>query len=462
MKKSKHKKTLSLCMIVKNEQEFLPDCLESVKDIVDQMVIVDTGSVDNTVEIAKQYGAEVHHFEWCNDFSAARNESIKYATGDWILWIDADERLLPESIPEIKNLLKPENKPVIYKVYIRSLKKDGKNYSLSNAHRLFKNKSGIYFTGQIHEQISPSAAKLKGEERDSNIYLYHIGYSLTGEKAEKKNQRNQKLLKEMVKKFPNNAYAHYTLAQHYGLIGKPEKAIIHYQIAYSLKQFDPEMTASLLNLISGNLLKLNKFKEARRYTMKSISMKPFQAAGYYLLYKTSITENKDEDAIKWLQKLLSITQKIQNSKTSLSSDIIISEDKIRFVLGTLYYKTKRIDKALECLEDAYQINPDNIEVVKRLIEIHIEKGNTQMIEEYLTRFNNLTTDDSQYLNSIGTFLIKQKKFHIAIKVYESILLRAPNSENAMKRLIGLYGKIGDIQKANRLLIILQNVINNKN
>jgi len=112
MKIDKQPQTLSLCMIVKNEQQFLPDCLESVRNIVDQIVIIDTGSVDNTVEIAKRYSSEVHYFKWCDDFSAARNESIKYASGDWIFWIDADERLLPESVPEIKKLMEYENKPV--------------------------------------------------------------------------------------------------------------------------------------------------------------------------------------------------------------------------------------------------------------------------------------------------------------------------------------------------------------
>ena len=84
---------LSLCMIVKNEEKFLAGCLESVKNIVDEIIIVDTGSTDKTIEIANSYNAKVYHFEWKNDFSLARNESIKHATGDWILILDADERL---------------------------------------------------------------------------------------------------------------------------------------------------------------------------------------------------------------------------------------------------------------------------------------------------------------------------------------------------------------------------------
>ena len=137
------KQTLSLCMIVKNEEKYLHDCLQSVCDIVDQIVIVDTGSEDKTIEIAKEFGAEIHHFDWVDDFSAARNESIKQATSEWILWLDADERLESLSKNEIQKILKPESKPVIYKVQIKSIVNDGENVRLSSAHRLFTNKKGL-------------------------------------------------------------------------------------------------------------------------------------------------------------------------------------------------------------------------------------------------------------------------------------------------------------------------------
>lgn len=107
-------------MIVKNEEKYLDDCLKSVKGAVQQIVIIDTGSTDGTVEIAKKYKADVHHFKWIDDFSAARNESIKYASGDWILWMDADERLKPDSVSRLKKLLKPEKKAVAYIIQIHN------------------------------------------------------------------------------------------------------------------------------------------------------------------------------------------------------------------------------------------------------------------------------------------------------------------------------------------------------
>ena len=86
--------TISACMMVKNEEAFLPRCLESIKDVVDEIIVVDTGSTDRTAEIAKSYGAKVYHHPWENNFSKHRNQSISYATGDWIFILDGDEEVI--------------------------------------------------------------------------------------------------------------------------------------------------------------------------------------------------------------------------------------------------------------------------------------------------------------------------------------------------------------------------------
>ena len=106
--------TISLCMMVKNEEEFLPRCLESVKDVVDEIVIVDTGSTDRTVEIAESYGARVYHHPWENDFSKHRNQSISYASGAWILEMDADEEFFSEDTQKIGKTLQETNADFLY------------------------------------------------------------------------------------------------------------------------------------------------------------------------------------------------------------------------------------------------------------------------------------------------------------------------------------------------------------
>ena len=241
--------TLSLCMIVKNESRFLADCLASVQKVVDQMVGVwDTGSTDNTVEIAQKFGAEVHHFEWCDDFSAARNASIQYATGDWILWMDADERLWEESRETLLNELTVEKGAVMVQVQIASVVKAGQHVHMSTGHRLFTNHQGIKFSGRIHEQISPSVAQNGGKTRISKVILDHLGYDNADQDLQDhKRRRNRKLLEQMVAEEPNSAYAHFTLAQHYVLSEDIEKSLPHFQKGLDLDQFDRAMSVSLYN-----------------------------------------------------------------------------------------------------------------------------------------------------------------------------------------------------------------------
>ena len=99
---------LTFCIIVKNEEKNLPRCLASVKNVVDEIVVLDTGSTDRTPEIAQEFGAKVHYFEWCNDFAAARNVSLKYVTGDWVLVLDADEYLSPKIAPHIRQAIQSD------------------------------------------------------------------------------------------------------------------------------------------------------------------------------------------------------------------------------------------------------------------------------------------------------------------------------------------------------------------
>ena len=98
--------TISLCMIVKDEEKFLPTCLESVKGYVDEIIIVDTGSTDRTIEIARRYNAKIYCHAWENSFSKARNYSLKYATGDWILILDADEEIERKDAYKLRNVIK--------------------------------------------------------------------------------------------------------------------------------------------------------------------------------------------------------------------------------------------------------------------------------------------------------------------------------------------------------------------
>lgn len=172
------KNQVSLCMIVKDEEEYLPKCLKSIKDIVDEIIVVDTGSTDKTIEIAQNYGAKIYYFKWNNNFSEARNESLKYATKDWIFILDADDELSLEGREAFKVLLDMElDEKAIYHFetlsYYGSVIENG-NIAVNLNPRLFKNYRGIHYEGEVHNQL----IRVDGDYNAvcNDVKIYHYGY----------------------------------------------------------------------------------------------------------------------------------------------------------------------------------------------------------------------------------------------------------------------------------------------
>ncbi|HTR42758.1 MAG TPA: glycosyltransferase [Pseudomonadales bacterium] len=229
---------LSLAMIVKNEARCLARCLQIIRSIVDEIVIVDTGSTDGTVGIAKKFGAKIFHFDWVNDFSAARNYALDQCTGDWILVLDADESASEMLGQEIREFI--QQRPAIGRLKIVSdFRRNGSTLrSQSFVSRLFPR--GVHFQGCIHEQIvSPlPRMNLHGE-------LWHDGYLET-----QKSDRNIKLLSVELERDPDNPYLLYQLALEYTSLDQTENAFQCLQKSFAgLKpadSFTPNVVVDLL------------------------------------------------------------------------------------------------------------------------------------------------------------------------------------------------------------------------
>lgn len=165
-------------MMVKNEEAHLGDCLESVRDLVDEMIVVDTGSSDRTKEIAASLGAQVFDFPWIDSFSAARNEGIRHVTGEWIFWMDADDRLPPESREQLRELiagLKEENAAYVMKCLCVP-EAPGATATVVDHVRLFRNLPQHRWKYRVHEQILPAIRQTGGEVRWSEVMIHHVGY----------------------------------------------------------------------------------------------------------------------------------------------------------------------------------------------------------------------------------------------------------------------------------------------
>ncbi|KNF08894.1 glycosyl transferase group 2 family protein [Gottschalkia purinilytica] len=180
--------SISLCMIVKNEEDVITRCLDSVKDIVDEIIIVDTGSNDSTVEKVKQYGAKVYEFEWVDDFAKARNYSFSKATKDYILWLDADDVMRPDDVEKFKELKSNLDRSVdsVTMKYILGLDENNNATSSLRRNRLVKREKNFIWIGKIHEYLN-----VYGNIRNCDISVVHM-------KNKPHTDRNLKIFKKMI------------------------------------------------------------------------------------------------------------------------------------------------------------------------------------------------------------------------------------------------------------------------
>jgi glycosyl transferase family 2 len=197
--------TLSLVMIVKDEQEMLPGCLAAVKDAVDEMVIVDTGSSDDTVAIAESFGAKVVQFPWNGSFADARNVSIDNATGDWVMYLDADEHLMPEDAPKLRELLVRTWREAFYLVETNYTGGDDSGAAVTHhALRLWRRRPQYRFEGRIHEQKTHTMPTYLPERFEtSTIRMRHYGYLRSRITARDKSRRNIELLEIEARENPS-------------------------------------------------------------------------------------------------------------------------------------------------------------------------------------------------------------------------------------------------------------------
>ncbi len=236
-------------MIAKNEEKFLEKCLNSVKSIADEIIIVDTGSTDKTKEIAKKFNAKVYDFKWNNDFSKARNFSIRKAAKSWILVLDADETI------NKKDLIKdnPKNNKImgysfVQRTYCSQIKKLKFNFSKNDIYaeskpfigwhyrgitRLFKNDKRITFVYPIHETITESIKKSKGRIMHTNIPIHHFHALKGNDFINKKSKYYAKLLKNKIKSYPKAKF-YFELALELENLSKRKEAKKYFDKAIEL------------------------------------------------------------------------------------------------------------------------------------------------------------------------------------------------------------------------------------
>jgi glycosyltransferase involved in cell wall biosynthesis len=230
---------VSVCIIAKNEEKYIEECLKRLTPYGMEIVVTDTGSTDRTKEIAARYADKVLDFEWCNDFSAARNFCASKASNSWILSIDCDEYVESLDTGSLRLCMQQFSKDC-GKLHLKNIAKrynGDEGYVYDNLTR-FYNRHYYHFDFPIHESIEPKPNyNIKSEQRRYfrlPMEATHYGYNITGEEMKKKQERNLNLLFAFLESDDNmdakrKAYTHYQIAQSYHVIDDLENAIEHYK-----------------------------------------------------------------------------------------------------------------------------------------------------------------------------------------------------------------------------------------
>ncbi|MEQ1933803.1 MAG: glycosyltransferase, partial [Fimbriimonadaceae bacterium] len=255
---------LSACLIVKDEEKQLDRCLNSLKGVCDEIVVVDTGSSDKTIDIAKKHAAVIGHFDWCDDFSAARNASLELATGNWALWIDADEELTTEST---KAFLEALSRPHFAGYYIKIVNfLDDFNASNQYVHspvRLFRLTPEIRFEGKIHEQILNCFDKHQLVAATlTNAKINHYGYAPSVMIEKNKLERTIEMLEREVAEKPNDAFQLFNLANAYSVGKRFVDTERSCRLALPYLQVEMPFATVTYQLLASSLISQSRYQEA--------------------------------------------------------------------------------------------------------------------------------------------------------------------------------------------------------
>ena len=374
--------TISLCMIVKNEENHLEKCFSSVQGLVDEIIVVDTGSTDNTKQIISQFTDKVYNFTWNDDFAAARNESLKHATGDWVLVLDADEVINKKDFSELLESLQNPNTSA-YQILTRNYSNNSsisgwrpvkeQSHFTNSAQgwypslkvRLFRNNKNYSFVGKIHEMIDEKIKENAGNIRLLKIPVHHYG---TLKEKSKKTEKYLEISKQKINENPGDAKTYYELG------------IQHKE--------------------------LGEFELAEEAFKQSLSLNPGHLPPKLNLAVVQQKQNKLDEAIENYQQILAKKDDFADA---------------HFGLGFCYFKKDNLKKALNHFLYTIKNNPDHLDASINAGAVYEKLGRFNEAVLILKNALALNSKSGRAYHNLG--VVYQKKFEInnAIKCYEKAI-----------------------------------------
>ncbi len=390
--------SISLCMIVKNESAWIEKSINSAKGLVGQIVVVDTGSSDNTVEIAKRLGAEVYFFEWNDDTSAARNEGIRHAKGDWILVLDADETISSSDFDKIRKLASDaeyDGYALVQRNYTNDTYREDFIWAVNDPYgsmgfagwvprlivRLFRNKPEIRFEGIAHELVEPSIRKSGGKYTAVDIPIHHFKEKKAAEYLKAKPDHYRRIGEKKLAAEPNNPRAWHEM-------GTVER-------------------------------EAENFAKAKEYFEKAIRLDDKFVEAWQSLGVCYSKLGEIDKAIEAFKKAIELNESYPTPY---------------FSLAVAYHRKGMLNAARDVIVEGLKRNPNDFNAITNLGAIYEQGGNPEKAIEILQHVVGIDKNNSRAFYNLGVALEKLNRFAEAAAAYEKAAgLNYVKKDEALRR-----------------------------
>ncbi len=361
---------LSACLIVRDNESTIRPCLETLAPWVDEVVVVDTGSTDRTPDICEELGARVYHWPWCDDFAAARNESLKYARGEWIFWMDSDDTLPKECGQHLQELALGAHKDntLGYVLQVHCPGQEPTDVTVVDHIKLFRNRPDLNFEFRIHEQILPSIRRAGGEVEFTDIHVIHSGATKDAAGRARKLERDFRLLHLENQERPNHPFTLFNLGMTHADCGQHEEAIQALNHCIQVSGNGESHLRKAYALLVSSQTQSNQQQQALQTCSSALNLFPGDKE---LLFRRAMLEHQTGQlnaAVETYNQIL----KEPTGRHFTSIDTGISSHKARHNLAIVYEDMNRFDDALFQWNQIIRGRPDYDPAVKaiRRLEEH--------------------------------------------------------------------------------------------
>lgn len=488
--------SISLCMIAKDEEENIGRALESIKDVVDEMIVVDTGSTDSTVKIAESYGAKVYYFEWNNNFSDARNFSLEKASGDWILIMDADDEFVREDAQKLIDLTKKDGVDAYFMETLSFVgDRPGYDIVMNLNVRLIKNKKEYRFLGTVHEQIACNIMAVNKDARieTARIKFYHYGYLNKTVSEKNKRRRNIELLEKSLELEKDNKFLFFCMGNEYLALKDFSKALEYYMKTYENFNPDTGYSPHLLARMAICFDELEMYDKEMEIINLGLGIYENFTDLEFLKACLYHRQNKFTLAIKSFKRCIEMGEPPSN----LALMAGVGSFKACCALSEIYLDMKDYDEAYKCCIEALKLNPGytpclyiiaealfkkyernmDIDYIKSALEdlfggrldgracmalsnVFYKQRKYDIAYEYITKAEKLMGQSPEILYYKGTCLFYLKNFNKAIECYKKIK-SGEFYQRAINKLFLSHILTNNTRRAARLLSKDKEIIGNK-